>query len=127
MKYFLIPAFLFLGVCQSTFLSLDSTSNDNSKITPEYHASYVDINHALLTDENVDVSHPVNDVDFNLKDNSLQNSNDVWQRIRGQLTFAIPENNRVGVQRNWYATHPSYLTRVAKRAEPFLYYIVEEH
>jgi len=51
---------------------------------------------------------------------------DVWTRIQAQLHFPIPENRRLQIQRAWYAKHPEYLNRVAKRAEPFLYYIVEE-
>jgi len=127
MKYFLFPALILLSGCQSTLLQNSSANkeNDSNQIL-EIIASTADINQALLADENIDVTHPVDDVDFTLKDNSLQSSNDVWQRIRGQLAFDIPQNNRVIVQRNWYAKHPSYLKRVAKRAEPFLYYIVEE-
>ena len=133
MKYFLFPAFILLSGCQSTLLSQGNTSEvntneENNSIQAEYIASAADINQALLIDENIDVIHPVDDVAFSLssKDKALQSSNDVWQRIREQLTFDIPENNRVVAQRDWYVKHPSYLTRVAKRAEPFLYYIVEE-
>tara|TARA_R110001583_G_scaffold2233_13_gene16469 strand:- start:1754 stop:3403 length:1650 start_codon:yes stop_codon:yes gene_type:complete len=128
MKYFLFPAFILLSGCQSTLLSQDNTNEENNSIQAEYIASAADINQALLIDENIDVIHPVDDVAFSLssKDKALQSSNDVWQRIREQLTFDIPENNRVVAQRDWYVKHPSYLTRVAKRAEPFLYYIVEE-
>lgn len=127
MKYILFPALIILSACQSTSTSQNSTVQERKNHqNPELIASSNEINQALLVDENVDVSHPVNDVDFTLTDNTLQNNNDVWQRIRGQLTFDIPENNRVVMQRNWYAKHPNYLNRVAKRAEPFLYYIVEE-
>tara|TARA_R110002167_G_scaffold179835_2_gene379779 strand:+ start:89022 stop:90671 length:1650 start_codon:yes stop_codon:yes gene_type:complete len=128
MKYFLFPAFILLSGCQSTLLSQDNTNKEKNYIQAEYIASAADINQALLIDENINVIHPVDDVAFSLlsKDKALQSSNDVWQRIREKLTFDIPENNRVVEQRNWYVKHPSYLTRVAKRAEPFLYYIVEE-
>ena len=124
MKYFLFPALILLGGCQSTLLSQQKTNE--IYLPPEQIASTAEINQALLADESIDVIHPVDDVTFSLKDESAQNSNDMWQRIRSQLTFDIPQNNRVILQRNWYAKNPSYLTRVAKRAEPFLYYIVEE-
>ena len=127
MKYFLFPALILLSGCQSTLLPQSNIIEaENTHSTPEFIASSDDINQALLADENIDVIHPVDDVDFSLKNSSLQNSNDVWQRIRGQLSFDIPENNRLIVQRDWYVKHPSYLERVAKRAEPFIYYIVEE-
>jgi membrane-bound lytic murein transglycosylase D len=51
---------------------------------------------------------------------------DVWQRIRQQLAFEHPENRHIKVQRDWYLKHPKYMQRVAKRAKPFLYLIVEE-
>ncbi|MDA8622371.1 transglycosylase SLT domain-containing protein, partial [Psychrosphaera sp.] len=51
---------------------------------------------------------------------------DVWDRISYQLSIEIPQNRQVVTERNWYAKHPSYITRVAKRAEPFLHFIVEE-
>lgn len=51
---------------------------------------------------------------------------DVWKRIQSQLTLPVAENRRLQIQRAWYVNHPDYLNRVAKRAEPFLYYIVEE-
>ena len=124
MKYFLFPALIFLGGCQSTLLPQQKTNE--IYLPPEKIASTAEINQALLADESIDVIHPVDDVTFSLKDKSAQNSNDMWQRIRSQLTFDIPQNNRVILQRNWYAKNSSYLTRVAKRAEPFLYYIVEE-
>ncbi|WP_114325909.1 lytic transglycosylase [Candidatus Colwellia aromaticivorans] len=124
MKNFLFPALIILSGCQSTLLSQNNTNE--IYLPQEQVANTAEINQALLADESIDVIHPVDDVTFSLKGESLQSSNDVWQRIRGQLTFDIPQNNRVIMQRNWYAKHSSYLTRVAKRAEPFLYYIVEE-
>ena len=124
MKYFLFPALIMLSGCQSTLLS--QKNPDNIYLPPEQVANTTEINQALLADESIDVIHPVDDVTFSLKGERLPSSDDVWQRIRGQLTFDIPQNKRMIIQRDWYAKHPSYLTRVAKRAEPFLYYIVEE-
>ena len=133
MKYFLFPALMLLSGCQSALFTQNNHNEKTESNQPlEFIASTNDINQALLTDENIDVIHPVEDVDFHLIKSSLVKkassgkNNDVWQRIRGQLIFDVPENNRVIAQRNWYVRHPSYLTRVAKRAEPFLYYIVEE-
>jgi membrane-bound lytic murein transglycosylase D len=124
MKYFLLPALFILSGCQNNYSSQNNT--DEISLPFEQIANTAEINQALLADESIDVIHPVDDVTFSLKGESIQSSNDMWQRIRGQLTFDIPQNNRVIMQRDWYAKHPSYLTRVAKRAEPFLYYIVEE-
>ncbi len=51
---------------------------------------------------------------------------DVWHRIRYQLSIDVPQNRPVVAERNYYARHQKYLDRIAKRAEPYLYFIVEE-
>lgn len=51
---------------------------------------------------------------------------DVWQRIRYQLNIPVPQNRAVVSERNYYAKHQKYIDRIAKRAEPYLFYIVEE-
>jgi len=129
MKKLLLPSLISINVlltgCQSTF----SNTDDEITNVSEHMADATEINQALLIDESIDVIHPIADVDFSLKgtlkDKSLNDDN-IWPRIRSQLSFDIPQNNRVIAQRNWYARHPSYLKRVAKRAEPFLHYIVSE-
>jgi membrane-bound lytic murein transglycosylase D len=118
-----------LSACQSILLNTDTQDieNDNTNaVTLVDIASPEDINQAILTDPNADVMHPVADIDFSVNDDAIHITNDVWQRLRNGLTFNIPENKRLVVQRNWYVKNKSYLDRVAKRAEPFLFYIVEE-
>jgi len=51
---------------------------------------------------------------------------DVWQRIRSQLTIEVPDNKEVAKWRDYYLSHPKFMMTISKRAEPFLYYIVEE-
>jgi len=111
--------------CQSTSIG-PQTSTTNSSIEPDLVASPNEINQAIWADETADVIHPVEDVEIALTPNDIYVTDDLWQRIRAKLTFDIPENKRVVMQRNWYAKHPRYLDRVAKRAEPFLFYIVQE-
>ncbi len=131
MKYisFSISIALALVGCQSTNQSqqqsFDTNTDFTSDIQQEFVASPIDINQALLADETADVMHPVNDVNIKLSDDII-NHNDVWQRIREQLSFDIPQNRRVVVQRNWYAKNQAYLDRVAKRAEPYMHFIIEE-
>jgi membrane-bound lytic murein transglycosylase D len=51
---------------------------------------------------------------------------DLWARLRSG--YALPEvsHKRIDQETDWYARHPNYLDRVAERARPYLYYIVEE-
>jgi len=120
----ILLTFFLLG-CQSTLTSsntpIPETNNNDLNA-----ASVEDINQALLIDGAIDVMHPVADVDINLSDEEAKPTNDIWQRVRSQLAFDIPQNKRVLTQRNWYTNHQSYLNRVTKRSEPFIYYIVEE-
>lgn len=51
---------------------------------------------------------------------------DVWQRIRAGLTMQDIDNPRVRAELAWYKKHPDYMMRVAKRAEPYLFHIVEQ-
>lgn len=112
---------------------LSQTNSSNLETNAETQtlidvASAVEINEALLVDEAIDIIHPVADGNVDLGNESSANffSNDVWQRIRSNLEFSVPDNARVASQRDWFIKHPSYLDRVAKRAEPFLFYIVEQ-
>ncbi len=129
MKYLLLPVVVLLAGCQSLSQSDGNTVTNNSESHVDT-AHPVEINQALLADESIDVIHPVADIDFSLnntlKDQKAIDENNIWPRIRNQLTFDIPNQKRLISQRNWYLKHPSYLNRVAKRAEPFLYYIVQE-
>ena len=126
MKYLSLTfsAAILLFGCQSTgFLAQQEVQ---SSTVAENTASPAEISQALLADESADVIHPVADIEFTVADDTMDVSDDVWQRIRNNLDFNIPQNKRVIAQRNWYVKHTSYLDRVAKRAEPFLYYIVQE-
>ncbi|HCM46084.1 MAG TPA: lytic transglycosylase, partial [Colwellia sp.] len=51
---------------------------------------------------------------------------DVWQRIRSQLSITVPDNEEVAKWRDYYLSHPNFMVTISRRAEPFLYYIVEE-
>ncbi len=114
--------------CQTTSSQQElATTKNHGSATDinEQTASPVDISEILINDENLEVIHPVADVEIDLSIDANV-SDDVWQRIRQQLNFAVPQNRRVVVQRNWYASHQEYLDRVAKRAEPYLHFIVKE-
>ncbi len=62
---------------------------------------------------------------------SPSEATDLWARIAPQLAFQDLLGyqrgaQRVAAERDWYVGHPEYLTRVSKRAEPYLHYVVEE-
>ena len=75
MKYILFPALILLSGCQSTLLPQNDATNTH--LPPEKIANTAEINQALLADESIDVIHPVDDIAFSLKDDTLKSNNDV--------------------------------------------------
>ncbi|WP_068547587.1 LysM peptidoglycan-binding domain-containing protein [Thalassotalea crassostreae] len=129
MKKLLFPlSFTLLVGCQNLTAEQDEVAESNIDEEQALDiAQNGDIYEALLADETANVIHPKADVQVPLSDNeTLVISNDIWQRIRDDFTFEIPQNRKVIAQRNWYAKHGAYMDRVAKRAEPFIHHIVEE-
>ena len=54
-------------------------------------------------------------------------NNDLWMRLRNGYGLDLSiENDRIRVQREWYARHPQYFTRVTTRSERYLHYIIEQ-
>jgi len=119
-----VAAALMLSGCQLPISKIQSEAPKTNQEEQSFIdiASVNEINQALLVDEAIDVIHTVADVNVDLGNKQHENylANDLWQRIRGQLNFSIPENRRIKSQRDWFVKHPAYLDRVAKRAEPFL-------
>ncbi len=56
---------------------------------------------------------------------STAGPDDLWQRIRDGFALEDIEHRRIQQQLDWYVRHPAYMQRVAERARPYLYYIVE--
>ncbi|WP_028865141.1 LysM peptidoglycan-binding domain-containing protein [Psychromonas aquimarina] len=50
----------------------------------------------------------------------------LWLKLAEGFVFEVPENSRIARQRNYFLNNPNYLKQVSKRAEPFLYLIVEQ-
>ncbi|AXR07042.1 LysM peptidoglycan-binding domain-containing protein [Salinimonas sediminis] len=88
----------------------------------------------IAKDGVIDVVHPKEDIAVKLEPKKSKREvseapiviTNVWDRIANQSQFAIPDDKRLLVQRNWYLKHPEYMARVVKRADPFLYYITEQ-
>ena len=110
-KLILLTAVLFLGACQNI---------------PDTQQEKDDVNQAAAI--NAILTQAVKPL---VKDNVLvaklpHQHEDVWQRIRSQLSIEVPDNKEVDKWREYYLSHPKFMVTISKRAEPFLYYIVEE-
>ncbi|QHJ09952.1 Membrane-bound lytic murein transglycosylase D [Paraglaciecola mesophila] len=76
----------------------------------------------------IPITHPEEEVEVVIAPETIPENIevlDVWQQVGQNLSFEFEDNQRIASQRNWYLKHPSYMQRVAKRAKPFLYLIVE--
>lgn len=52
---------------------------------------------------------------------------DLWQLTRQHLRLSLDESRpRLESQFKWYLRHPSHITRVTKRAQPYYHYILHE-
>ncbi len=52
---------------------------------------------------------------------------DLWQLARESMQLELYlDQSRVQTQLKWYEKHPAYMNRVAKRATPYFYHIVNE-
>tara|TARA_R110001583_G_scaffold26757_2_gene96283 strand:+ start:57790 stop:59394 length:1605 start_codon:yes stop_codon:yes gene_type:complete len=50
----------------------------------------------------------------------------LWLKLAHGFEFEVADNSRIAKQRDYYLRHPNYLKQISKRAEPFLYLIVEQ-
>lgn len=57
---------------------------------------------------------------------SPEELDDVWQRIRVQLSFQGSSHPDVQKRIAWYLSHPNYMDEISNRAAPYLYHIVTE-
>ena len=55
-----------------------------------------------------------------------KNYKNIWLKLAEGFSFEVPDNARIAKQRDYYLSHPTYLDQVSKRAEPFLWLIVEQ-
>lgn len=51
---------------------------------------------------------------------------DLWAAVASRFTLPVPDNARVDAEIRRYTRHPDYLREVSRRAEPYLYMIVEK-
>ncbi len=56
----------------------------------------------------------------------LGQNNDLWSFVTDELKMQIPENPRIREQKQKYLKNKSYLHDVTLRAEPYMYWIVEQ-
>ena len=128
-------ASLALSACQTASkIEQQDTSNDVMDSSEEFESDTVEADTEQLGF--IDTVPPIDstaDEDETVKvEPVIANSKpkapeDIWERIRSgyQLNLDI-DRPRLSSQLRWFSSHPSYLDRVSKRGERYLYYIVDE-
>ncbi|MBI6549589.1 murein transglycosylase D [Xenorhabdus lircayensis] len=103
-------ASVLLAGCQSSLQSKAPTSQHTQKMSS--------------TNQKTDgIAEPEDSANWKVSPTAQQ---DLWGHIRDELKMDIPDNNRVSEQQNYYLKHKSYLQNVTLRAEPYIYWIVEQ-
>lgn len=62
----------------------------------------------------------------NYNNNSVVLNKNLLDRIRNGFRFPELDSKYISEYEKWNSTHPTYLTNLFKRSEPFLFHIVEE-
>ena len=119
MKHIIPLAFLFglgaLGGC---------ATNDSLENLPPMPAAKPSVDDLKLGN-GMDEPAPVDDK--NKQAIQATDNDDLWARLRAGYGLDLNiENDRIRVQREWYARHPQYFTRVTRRSERYLHYIIEQ-
>lgn len=110
-RAFIITCMLSLTACQST-----KEGPQDSELTPQ-------VTELHTVPSQMQPHHPIEQQPF---PTAPIHAEDVWQRIRQQISFAPSSHPRVLKRVNWYLQHPNYMDTISQRAQPLLYYIVTE-
>jgi len=113
LKFLLFASLSVLFSCSSINLTPPKVTepNGNKPVSLKQHSESV----ALTAEPNIAQIEP-----------KLTVKETLWQRLFALYQFPAVDNERIQAQINWYLKHPSYLARVQKNAEPYLYFIVNE-
>ena len=136
-KSFLIISFLSLSACNLAHLGLIENDTHKPELTAKANFNSKEYQlpallPAWVKNSNKTIEHFADtyvEKDPFLLDYSKYKTDGyeiVWDRIRAGFTLPTSTHRKVQSELKWYARHKDYLKRVVNRAEPFLYFIMEE-
>lgn len=117
---------LLLSACQTTANRELADESDNAVVNAIVDEDIADEQLQEIDDEEglTDlVEEQAADAD---KPATVPGYDNLWLKLADGFEFDVPNNARIAKQRNYYLKHPKYLKQVSKRAEPFLYLIIEQ-
>ncbi len=112
---------LFAGLLILSGCYQDQTRASNDEIQEVTELSGVELERQQISDLIVIIEEPD---PFELHQYPTHS---IWPRVREGFKLNPEVDHRwVQAELRWYSSHPEYLHRTMKRAEPFMYYILEE-
>ena len=123
----LLFAFAFLSACNQT-KTADNENTDNTVVTEEQQLAKDKLALAAIAEAEAETAQ--NNIEFDQFEDlylSTEETFSIWPRVRAG--FQLPadvEHKSLQNELDWFARHPDYMQRVMGRADPFLYYILEE-
>ena len=102
--------------------SVANTENDDN-----LHDDYYDTTGAIFTQDDIEELLGITEMEAaKLSSEDLAKFGDVWARTRAGFQLNNTDNERIAVQRAWFAKHQTYLDRMSARASHYLYHTVTE-
>ena len=114
---------------KTSWQQLTNSSNDTASTLekqddiPELVHPAEEITDSLST---IVLTTDASDTDVALSEPETETYTDLWAYLAANMTLPITQHPRLQSKKDWYLKHPQYMQRVAKRAGPFLFYIVQE-
>jgi len=124
MKYISLSLALSVALfgCQNTPFTQQEKHTNIPAVLPENSATPADIHSILVQQAITEVAKTSEQV----TEETPKNYANVWERINSNRVLDIPIHENVIKHRNNYLAHPKALNNLLKRAEPFLFYIIEK-
>ena len=118
--FFLFVHFFFLSACNLTSPRDDASVSRQTSTAEALEAQDLNIVEILEKSDS-------NSVISETSERLTTQETDVWKRIGSGLTLTRDISEKTTASKlAWFARNQAYLDRVSGRAEPYLYYIVEE-
>ncbi|WP_423201220.1 LysM peptidoglycan-binding domain-containing protein [Fluviicoccus keumensis] len=91
-------------------------------------AGYYDTDGSEFTQDDIDELLGVTEMEpVSLSPEELAKFGDLWARVRAGFKMDLTQNNeRIAMQRNWFAKRQDYIDRMTARASHYLYHTVTE-
>ena len=116
------------NITASSTIAKHNVSRINNNDNPDsLNDDYYDTTGTIFTQDDIEELLGVTEMEAaTLSPEDLAKFGDVWARTRAGFKLDNVDNERIAVQRAWFAKHQTYLDRMSARASHYLYHTVTE-